>query len=236
MSSLSEKVVASLSEEIRRGALRPGDRLPTEVAMMKQLSVSRSVIREAISRLQAARIVETRHGVGTFVLAPHNDATMQLPTADLSNMLDAMAVLEFRMDVEAASAALAAKRRTEQNLRLMQVALERFEAELQRGSTDTLAHDIEFHLQIAQASGNRYFVDVLSQLGRSVSPRTRLGSAALAELDQIDVLRQVLDEHRWIYRAIERQEPDDARAAMRVHLSKSRERLQHAHDTSHSQG
>ncbi|MEX3527093.1 MAG: FCD domain-containing protein [Burkholderia sp.] len=232
MSSLSEKVVASLSEEIRRGALRPGDRLPTEVAMMKQLSV----IREAISRLQAARIVETRHGVGTFVLAPHNDATMQLPTADLSNMLDAMAVLEFRMDVEAASAALAAKRRTEQNLRLMQLALERFEAELQRGSTDTLAPDIEFHLQIAQASGNRYFIDVLSQLGRSVSPRTRLGSAELAELDQIDVLRQVLDEHRWIYRAIERQEPDDARAAMRVHLSKSRERLQHAHDTSHSQG
>ncbi|MEX3556817.1 MAG: FCD domain-containing protein [Burkholderia gladioli] len=220
--------MSSLSEEIRRGALRPGDRLPTEVAMMKQLSVSRSVSCEAISRLQAARIVETRHGVGTFVLAPHNDATMQLPTADLSNMLDAMAVLEFRMDVEAASAALAAKRRTEQNLRLMQVALERFEAELQRGSTDTLAHDIEFHLQIAQAN----FVDVLSQLGRSVS----LGSAELAEFDQIDVLRQVLDEHLWIYRAIERQEPDDARAAMRVHLSKSRERLQHAHDTSHSQG
>ncbi|ACR30514.1 FadR/GntR family transcriptional regulator [Burkholderia glumae] len=233
MSSLSEKVVASLSEEIRRGTLRPGDRLPTEVAMMKQLSVSRSVIREAISRLQAARIVETRHGVGTFVLAPRNDATMQLPTADLSNMLDAMAVLEFRMDVEAASAALAAKRRTESNLRQMQAALERFEAELGRGSTDTLAHDIEFHQQIAQASGNRYFVDVLSQLGHSASPRTRLGSAELAELDQIDRLRHVLDEHRWIYRAIERQDSDDARAAMRVHLSKSRERLQQAHDTSH---
>ncbi len=233
MSSLSEKVVASLSEEIRRGALRPGDRLPTEVAMMKQLSVSRSVIREAISRLQAARIVETRHGVGTFVLAPQNDAPMRLPTADLSNMLDAMAVIEFRMDVEAASAALAAKRRTDQNLRQMQLALERFEAELERGSTDTLAHDIEFHLHIAQASGNRYFVDVLSQLGRSVSPRTRLGSAEIAELDQIDRLRSVLDEHRWIYHAIERQDPDDARAAMRVHLSKSRERLQQAHDTSH---
>ncbi|WP_246793268.1 FadR/GntR family transcriptional regulator [Burkholderia perseverans] len=236
MSSLSEKVVASLSEEIRRGMLRPGDRLPTEVAMMKQLSVSRSVIREAISRLQAARIVETRHGVGTFVLSPRHDATMQLPTADLSNMLDAMAVLEFRMDVEAASAALAAKRRTESNLRQMQAALERFAAELERGSTDTLAHDIEFHQQIAQASGNRYFVDVLSQLGHSASPRTRLGSAELAELDQIDRLRHVLDEHRWIYRAIERQDPDDARAAMRVHLSRSRERLQQAHDTSHPQG
>ncbi|KAF1054782.1 MAG: hypothetical protein GAK41_00521 [Burkholderia gladioli] len=73
----------------------------------------------------------------------------------------------------------------------------------------------------------------MSQLGRSVSPRTRLGSAEIAELDQIDRLRSVLDEHRWIYHAIERQDPDDARAAMRVHLSKSRERLQQAHDTSH---
>ncbi|HYS66349.1 MAG TPA: FadR/GntR family transcriptional regulator [Paraburkholderia sp.] len=232
MSSLTEKVVAILSDEIRRGALRPGDRIPTEVAMMKQLSVSRSVVREAISRLQAAKVVETRHGIGTFVLAPAAEKSMQLPAADLSNMLDVMAIIEFRIDVEAASAALAAARRTEQNLKQIRSALERFEAELERGSTDTLAHDIEFHLQIARASGNRYFFDVLSQLGRAVSPRTRLGSAEIAELDHIEHLRNVLNEHQMIYRAIERQDPDDARAAMRMHLSNSRERLRRAHELS----
>jgi len=93
MSSLTEKVVASLSDEIRRGALRPGDRIPTEVAMMKQLSVSRSVVREAISRLQAAKVVETRHGIGTFVLEPATEQSMQLPAADLSSMLDVMFIL-----------------------------------------------------------------------------------------------------------------------------------------------
>ncbi|MBC8732996.1 FadR/GntR family transcriptional regulator [Paraburkholderia sp. UCT2] len=229
MSSLTEKVVATLSDEIRRGALRPGDRIPTEVAMMKQLSVSRSVVREAISRLQAERIVETRHGIGTFVLAPAAEKPMQLPAADLTSMLDVMAIIEFRIDVEAAAAALAASRRTEQNLKQIRTALDRFESELERGSTDTLAHDIEFHLQIARASGNRYFFDVLSQLGRSVSPRTRLGSAEIAELDHIEVLRSVLGEHLMIYRAIERQDADDARAAMRMHLSNSRERLRRAH-------
>lgn len=79
MSSLTEKVVATLSDEIRRGVLRPGDRIPTEVAMMKQLSVSRSVVREAISRLQAARVVETRHGIGTFVLAPAAEKACNCP-------------------------------------------------------------------------------------------------------------------------------------------------------------
>ncbi|CAH2921654.1 MAG: Predicted D-glucarate or D-galactorate regulator, GntR family [uncultured Paraburkholderia sp.] len=230
MSSLTEKVVATLSDDIRRGVLRPGDRIPTEVAMMKQLSVSRSVVREAISRLQAAKVVETRHGIGTFVLAPAVDKPMELPAADLSSMLDVMVIIEFRIDVEAASAALAAARRTEQSLKQMLAALARFESELERGSTDTLAHDVEFHLQIARASGNRYFFDVLSQLGSGVSPRTRLGSAEIA--DQIENLRNVLNEHQLIYRAIERQDPDDARAAMRMHLSNSRERLRRAHEAS----
>jgi DNA-binding FadR family transcriptional regulator len=75
---------------------------------------------------------------------------------------------------------------------------------------------------------------VLSQLGRAVSPRTRLGSAEIAELDQIEHLRNVLNEHELIFRAIERQDADDARAAMRMHLGNSRERLRRAHEVSRS--
>jgi GntR family transcriptional regulator, transcriptional repressor for pyruvate dehydrogenase complex len=235
MSSLTDKVVATLSEDIERGMLRPGDRIPTEVALMKQLSVSRSVVREAISRLQAARVVETRHGIGTFIL-PQQDKedAVRLPDADLSSMIDVMAIIEFRIDLEAAAAALAAVRRTEQHLKQIAAALDRFEAELAHGSTHVVAHDVEFHLQIARASGNRYFFDVLSQMGRGVSPRTRLGKAELAELDQIERLRNVLSEHQMIYQAIVRQDADDARAAMRMHLSNSRERLRRAHESTAS--
>jgi DNA-binding FadR family transcriptional regulator len=231
MSSLTDKVVASLTEDIERGMLRPGDKLPTEAALMKQFSVSRSVVREAISRLQAARLVETRHGIGTFILGTDKDAAMRLPEADLSSMLDVMAIIEFRIDLEAAAAALAAMRRNEQHLERIAATLEHFEAELANGSTDVLAHDVEFHLQIARASGNRYFFDVLSQMGRAVSPRTRLGRAEIAELDQIERLRNVLGEHKLIYQAIVRQDADDARAAMRMHLSNSRERLRRAHES-----
>jgi GntR family transcriptional repressor for pyruvate dehydrogenase complex len=229
MSSLTDKVIATVSQDIQRGVLRPGDKVPTELALMKQLSVSRSVVREAMSRLQAAKIVETRHGVGTFILDAKQAEAVTLQAADLSNMLDVVAIIEFRIDMEAAAAALAATRRTEQHLKHIAASLERFELELQRGSTDTVAHDADFHLQIARASGNRYFFEVLSQLGRGVSPRTRLGSAEIAELDRADHLRSVLTEHQMIYEAIVRRDADDARAAMRMHLSNSRERLRRAH-------
>jgi GntR family transcriptional regulator, transcriptional repressor for pyruvate dehydrogenase complex len=229
MSSLTDKVIATVSGDIQRGVLRAGDKVPTELALMKQLSVSRSVVREAMSRLQAAKIVETRHGVGTFILDAKQAEAVTLQAADLSNMLDVVAIIEFRIDMEAAAAALAATRRTEQHLKHIAASLERFELELQRGSTDTVAHDVDFHLQIARASGNRYFFDVLSQLGRGVSPRTRLGSAEIAELDRADHLRSVSTEHQMIYEAIVRRDADDARAAMRMHLSNSRERLRRAH-------
>ncbi|MDR5755375.1 FadR/GntR family transcriptional regulator [Caballeronia sp. LZ035] len=229
MPSLTDKVVSTLFEDIERGVLRPGDKIPTEVALMKQLSVSRSVVREAVSRLQAANVVETRHGIGTFIRAPEERESMRLKDADLSSLLDIMAIIEFRIDLEGAAAALAAGRRTESHLKQISAALGQFEVQLASGSTDVLQHDVEFHLQIARASGNRYFHDVLSQMGRGVSPRTRLGKEEIAELDQIEHLRHVLAEHKAIYQAIVRQDAEDARAAMRLHLSNSRERLRQVH-------
>lgn len=229
MSVLTDKVVATVCDEIQRGVLRPGDKAPTEVALMKKLAVSRSVVREAMSRLQASKIVETRHGIGTFILDVMQAQPFRLPVSDAAGMHDVMAVIEFRIDVEAAAAGLAASRRTDEHLKSIKSALENFESELQRGSTDVVAHDVEFHKQIARASGNRYFFDVLSQLGRTVSPRTRLGPSEIAELDRRSQLQNILTEHQAIYQAILRQDADDARAAMRMHLTNSRERLRRAH-------
>ncbi len=66
--SLAQELVTVLTEQIRDGQLKRGDKLPTESAIMDTHGVSRTVVREAISRLQAAGQVETRHGIGTFVL------------------------------------------------------------------------------------------------------------------------------------------------------------------------
>ena len=66
--TLALELVESLGDRIRNGQFAPGDKLPTESAIMAEFAVSRTVVREAISRLQAAGLVETRHGIGTFVL------------------------------------------------------------------------------------------------------------------------------------------------------------------------
>jgi len=66
-SSLSQGLEALLSGQILEGRLRGGEQLPTESALMLEHGVSRTVVREAMSRLQAAGMVETRHGIGTFV-------------------------------------------------------------------------------------------------------------------------------------------------------------------------
>jgi len=64
---LAQAVVDRLSGRIRRGEFKPGDKLPTESQITQAFGVSRTVVREAMSRLQAAELVETRHGIGTFV-------------------------------------------------------------------------------------------------------------------------------------------------------------------------
>jgi DNA-binding FadR family transcriptional regulator len=64
------EIVDNLAASIRNGKLRVGEKLPTESEIMARFEVSRTVVREALSRLQASELVSTRHGIGTFVIEP----------------------------------------------------------------------------------------------------------------------------------------------------------------------
>ena len=68
--SLAQQVVDDLSDKIRTGVYKSGEKLPTEPEVMAEMGVSRTVVREAMSHLQASGLVETRHGIGSFVLPP----------------------------------------------------------------------------------------------------------------------------------------------------------------------
>lgn len=226
--NLAHGVIAHITDSIRSGTLKPGDKLPTESEIMRLLGVSRTVVREAISHLQAAALVETRHGIGTFVLEPPAP-TLGLDPATVTTMRDVLALLELRISLETEAAGLAANRRSEAQLRQLRAALDSFESCARNGS-ETVGPDMEFHLVIAQASANRYFHDILSHLGTNIIPRSRLNSAKLAQDDPAVYMERVINEHEDIYSAIERQDPESARAAMRTHLSNSRERLRRAQE------
>jgi GntR family transcriptional repressor for pyruvate dehydrogenase complex len=227
--NLAQGVVAYISENIRSGALHPGDKLPTESEIMRIQGVSRTVVREAISHMQAAGLVETRHGIGTFVREPPAAPALGIDPATVVTMRDVLAILELRISLETEAAALAATRRTAAQLQQLRAALDGFQ-EAAKSGDETVAWDMQFHLTIAQASDNRYFHDILSHLGTNIIPRSRVNSARLAQDDPANYMERVAREHEDIFNAISRQDPESARAAMRTHLGNSRERLRRAQE------
>lgn len=221
--SLAHDVVDVLSGRIRDGSLAPGEKLPTEAAIMEEFGVSRTVVREAISRLQAAGLVATRHGVGTFVVGMGDAATFRISPDQLGTLQDVIAVLELRIAVETECAALAAVRRSPENLQTLRNALKAFIAAIEEGR-DAVGPDFQFHLEIARASQNHHFVDLMATLGGTMIPRARLEPALPLTPEREAYLRRVNTEHESIVDAIARQDPEAARAAMRTHLANSRER------------
>jgi GntR family transcriptional repressor for pyruvate dehydrogenase complex len=221
--TLAHEVVDTLAGRIRDGSLAPADKLPTEAAVMAEFGVSRTVVREAISRLQAAGLVATRHGVGTFVVGMGDAASFRISPDQLGTLQDVIAVLELRIGVETESAALAAMRRTPENLATLRNALQAFISALEEGR-DAVGPDFQFHLEIARATQNHHFVDLMATLGGMMIPRARLEPPGPLTPEREAYLRRVNTEHESIVEAISRQDPEAARAAMRTHLANSRER------------
>lgn len=227
--NLTQQLVTQLSARIGRGAFSRSGRLPTEAQIIDEFGVSRTVVREAISRLCAAGLAETRHGIGTFVLAPGVARDFRIDANGLAALAEVLAVLELRISMEGEAAGMAAERRSAAQLRAMRQALDAFEANIADG--ETVPHDYEFHRQVAAATGNRYFVQFMEYLGTMIIPRTRINSAGLVGRERTAYLKLVNREHEGIYNAIRLRDAPAARRSMRAHLENSRDRLRQAHET-----
>lgn len=235
--SLSQRVVEGISERIKSGALKPGERVPTEPVLMQEFGVSRSVVREAISRLQAGGVLRTHQGVGSFVLAPKVEASplVQPPTAALK-LQQKLSMLELRLSLEPEAAALAAQRRTPEQLAAMERALDDFDVQHSIGEL-TAEADFRFHEALAEATGNEYFVHVLRAMSSATIPRqvaaaqSRGRAAAKAPRfgepsPQLSPGKDITArEHRAVLEAVRRGDASMARAAMFMHLTNSRERM-----------
>ena len=218
------EIVTSLAASIRAGQLKPGEKLPTEAEIMAQFDVSRTVVRESLSKLQASGLVKTRHGIGTFVLSPEASGNFKIAADDFATIADVISVLELRISLETEAAGLAAQRRSADNLAALETALNAFRDSINHDS-DAVPPDFQFHMEIARSTGNRHFADLMTYLGTMIIPRTRVNTAHNAPEGRLNYLQRVNTEHESIYNAIRDQDPEAARAAMRTHLSNSRERL-----------
>jgi DNA-binding FadR family transcriptional regulator len=225
--SLSQGLEALLSGHILEGRLRGGDQLPTESALMLEHGVSRTVVREAMSRLQAAGMVETRHGIGTFVRGSALSLGAFIDPATLGIITDSLAIMEFRIGLEVEAAGLAAQRRSPDQLAGLRALLDQL-GQPAVSVNDRAALDFQFHLSIAQATGNHYIANTLLNLGMVIIPRSRLDSARLFHDEPLHYEQRMQSEHEQIYQAIFNQDAEYARAAMRLHLQDSRGYLHQA--------
>jgi DNA-binding FadR family transcriptional regulator len=217
--NLVSDLVDAISREIAEGRLQAGDRLPTEAELASAAGVSRTVVREAVAALKAAKLVQTRQGAGAFVLPPPRpDFFAALATGAVDDIL---AMLELRLAVEVEAASLAAVRRTEEEMRALDRALETITA----GEDHGLAADLEFHRILAGATKNSYFVRFLDFLGEFAVPRRPVSSSSGEEgRRQREYLAMLEREHRAIRDAVATGDSNLAAAMMRAHLTNSRQR------------
>ena len=224
---LAESLVERFAQRMREGTLKRGDKLPTETQIMAAESVSRSVVRDALSRMQAAGLVETQHGVGTFVLDMPAPEGFNVGPATIMLLSDVLDLLEFRLSLEVQAAGMAAERATPQAIDELEQALKALLQGPEKSGSTTNA-DFQFHLKIAKAAGNPYLIDIMKHLGTKLIPRTRMNSAYTGQSNRSTYLAGINAEHQQIFDAIVSRQVDAARAAMFLHLSTSRMRLREA--------
>ena len=222
MTTLAHRVVSGLKEQILSGTLAPGSQLPSESRLIDEFGVSRTVVREAVTRLRAEGLVETHQGRGSFVLAVPEPSPFAGETAQIRSHGDVLAMIDFRLGVESEAAALAARRRSDADVAAIGEAL----AELGRaGHEGAVAADFAFHRAVAAATGNRFYLELVESLGPMMIllPRTRLGEEH-SVTDAAHVAR-LQREHEAIAEAVLAGDAETARAAMRVHLGSTRRRV-----------
>ena len=204
------------------GGLSPGDRLPPERELVDRLSVSRTVVREALNLLEARGIVSIEHGRGAVVSGGSTNALRDTLGFLLRLRGETLwELLEMRRILEVEISGLAADRASVEDIAAMREQIERMRdlIDTPEGYVDA---DVEFHALLARTARNGVLLTMLEPLvdllraSREVSA-SRPGSA-----------RRALGEHEKILRRVEDGDAEGARREMRVHLENTAEDIEAA--------
>jgi DNA-binding FadR family transcriptional regulator len=219
---LTDQISEALHTRIARGEIAPGSRLPTEQELSAEFGVSRTVVREAISRLKSEGLVETRQGAGAFVRQDRLGMPFRIAPDSVESAQGTVEILELRLAVESEAAALAAERASGEQLQAIRTALDAVRAAFERGG-DGIDEDLQFHRAIAQATNNSTYVALAEFLERYVRRQIEITGGAS---DRASRREDTHDEHARIAEAIERRNAEAARASAREHFRRGIERFE----------
>jgi GntR family transcriptional repressor for pyruvate dehydrogenase complex len=218
--SLVSTVVDRLRQYVEERKLQSGDRLPSEAELLDQLGVSRTVLREAIGRLETIGLVTVRHGHGMFVGDPDTLAgcLKLLRSAMAISPRDLTQFIEFRTALECHAARHAAERARPEDVAELEALCDRMDLP-DLPYEESIRHDFAFHRKLAEITNNTLLVNIMTVLQQFIlagmlqttpKPRDR------------DVSRRL---HRTVLRAVKAGDPAAAEEAMREHMRFTGERI-----------
>lgn len=223
--ALSDTVAQQLQTLIENGSFAATGKLPSEAVLAQEFGVSRTVIREAVSRLKNEGMVEPRQGSGVFIVERAGIRPLRIDYAQAVEPGAVVQILALRRAIEAEVASEAAMHRTNAHMQAIDAALSRIDEAVREGR-DGVAEDVAFHREIANATGNPYFLKTLAFLNQYLEAGTVVTrrNEALRE----DFSRQVREEHAAIADAIRAGDAVAARNAAQTHLINAARRLAEA--------
>ncbi len=220
---LPSRIVEAIQREIEEGRLKPGDRLPGEQGLADTFGVSRNAVREAIARLRSDGIVQSRQGIGAFVVRAAGSPILRIQHDTLSNPTQFRNVFELRAILEVRAAGIAAKRGSPEQKRAISLALDRMRG-VERWADAGVDADLDFHRAVALATGNDYIAKVVAfvseHMRESIMATRRRPSAQLVAIVDITIA-----EHLAIHEAILNGSPVKARKAMERHIINAAKRV-----------
>ncbi|MBU2927972.1 FadR/GntR family transcriptional regulator [Winogradskyella psychrotolerans] len=213
-SSIQNEIISNIGELINVKNLEPGDKLPSERTLSEKFNVSRSVIRDAIQKLELYGLLKSRPQSGTFV-ANIGVIAMNGMIDDILRLEDQdfKALVETRILLELKTVRLASTRRTKEDLENMKSALMAYSKKVSNGEP-AVEEDLLFHLAIAKASKNA----TINTFMLMITPEIITNFETHHVCDKGLALKGI-EEHEAIYNAIEQQNPQLAKQKMKDHFS-----------------
>ena len=206
-------IISKIRELIKFKNLEPGDKLPSERKLSEKFGVSRSNVREAIQKLEFYGLLKSKPQSGTFI-ADIGQVAMDGMINDILRLQtpDFKSLVETRILLELKTCRLAARRRTKEDLKQMEAALEAYSKKVLNGE-DAVQEDLLFHLAIAKASGN----STMNTFMLIITPEIITNFEKYHVCDK-DMAFRGIEEHRDIFEAIKEQNPRLAKEKMKVHF------------------
>lgn len=212
--NVQKTIISKIRDLINYKNLEPGDKLPSERMLSEKFGVTRSVVREAIQKLEFYGLLNSIPQSGTFV-ANIGVIAMNGMIEDILRLEDPdfKSLVETRILLELKTVRLAALRRTEEDLEKMKKALNAYTKKVLKGQ-DAVQEDLLFHLAIAKASGN----STMNTFMLSITPKIITNFEKYHICDK-DLARSGIKEHKEIFEAIKTQKPQEAKKKMKAHFN-----------------